>query len=227
MDRPARGPGRARPRRHGARRGPHLQAHADAPDTGPCGRDNAFQGSSVTIDWAWATESVGPPATPTPTATPRPPAPAPRRRTPPRHARAPAAGPRRAAAGAARPAPARARHARDHAVRQLRPAVPDPFSARVQTSPLARASARTLLRRRVFRCRRPRRLPSKGAAERRIRLRLTPRAVRTLKRTLHLRGRVAVVIVARVRGPAAGAHRHPPDRAQARGAQHRGGRPAR
>ncbi len=47
-------------------------------------------------------------------------------------------------------------------------------------------------------------LPSKGTAEGRIRLRLTPRAVRTLKRTLRHRGRVAVVIDARVRGSAGG-----------------------
>ncbi len=73
--------------------------------------------------------------------------------------------------------------------------------ARIQTSPLARASARTLLRRRVFHGLGIRRsLPSKGTAEGRIRLRLTPRAVRTLKRALHHRGRVAVVIDARVRG---------------------------
>jgi hypothetical protein len=57
------------------------------------------------------------------------------------------------------------------------------------------------MRRRVFRSLGgQRRLPSTGTAERRIRLRLTPRAVRTLKRTMHHRGRVAVVIVARVRG---------------------------
>ena len=75
------------------------------------------------------------------------------------------------------------------------------FRARIQTSPLARASARTLLRRHVFRALgAPRRLPIKGGAERRIRLRLTPRAVRTLKRTMHVRGRVAIVIEARVRG---------------------------
>ena len=50
------------------------------PDTGPAGRDNAVQGSSVTIDWAWATESVGPPAAPR--RRPRPPTPAPRRPAP-------------------------------------------------------------------------------------------------------------------------------------------------
>ena len=75
------------------------------------------------------------------------------------------------------------------------------FRARITTSPPARAAARTLQRRRVFRSLGGRRhLPSKGTAERRVRLRLTPRAVRTLKRTLHRRGRVAVVIEARVRG---------------------------
>jgi hypothetical protein len=43
------------------------------PDTDPRGRDNGVQGSSVTIDWAWTTESVGPVmVTPTPTATATP-----------------------------------------------------------------------------------------------------------------------------------------------------------
>ncbi|HET8952267.1 MAG TPA: hypothetical protein VFN44_17225, partial [Solirubrobacteraceae bacterium] len=49
------------------------------PDTGPNGRDNGVQGSSVTIDWAWTTESVDPPVvtpTATPSATPAPPGPA-------------------------------------------------------------------------------------------------------------------------------------------------------
>ena len=74
------------------------------------------------------------------------------------------------------------------------------FRARIRTSPPARASARTLLRRRVFRSLGAhRRLPATGA-ERRIRLRLTPRAVRVLKHAMHVRGRVAIVLDARVRG---------------------------
>ena len=75
------------------------------------------------------------------------------------------------------------------------------FRARIETSPLARASGRTLQRRGVFRkLGGARRLPGTGAAERRVRLRLTPRAARTLRRTMHYKARVAVVIVARVRG---------------------------
>ena len=179
------------------------------PDSGPAGRDNAVQGSSVTIDWAWATESVGPPsATPTPTAPATPDAPAP----------APVATP---AAAPERPLPVRAAvaprlqlripHQRVLGTRGItlygncdRPCLLS-LGARIQTAPLARASARTLLARRVFRRLHIRRsLPSKGTAEGRIRLRLTPRAVRILKRTLHHRGRVAVVIDARVRGSAGG-----------------------
>jgi hypothetical protein len=174
------------------------------PDTGPAGRDNAVQGSSVTIDWAWATEAVGPPAaTPTPTATAAPPGPT----TP---------GPATPATAPERPLPVRGGaprlelripHQRVLGTRGIwmfgscdRPCR-IAFKARIQTSPLARASARTLLRRRVFRSLgASRRLPSKGTGERRIRLRLTPRAVRTLKRTMHVRGRVAIVIDARVRG---------------------------
>jgi hypothetical protein len=75
------------------------------------------------------------------------------------------------------------------------------FRARIQSAPSARAAARTIQRRGVFRRRgAARRLPSKGTAERRLRLRRTSRAVRTLKCTLHREGRVAVVIVAKVRG---------------------------
>ena len=116
-------------------------------------------------------------------------------------ARGPAARARRAAAGAAHPAPARARHARDLVYGSCDRPCRITFRARIQTSPLARASARTLLRRRVFRALGAAAAAAEqGRAERRIRLRLTPRAVRTLKRTMHRRGRVAVVIEARVRG---------------------------
>jgi len=168
------------------------------PDTGPAGRDNSVQGSSVTIDWAWRTEAVAtePPvitATPTPT---------------------PPAGPPPVTVAPETPKPARGAprlnlwipHQRVLGTRGInvyggcdRPCRVA-FRSRIQTSPLARASARTLLRRRVFRALgAPRRLPIKGA-DRRIRLKLTPRAVRTLKGTMHLRGRVAIVVEARVRG---------------------------
>jgi len=175
------------------------------PDTGPGGRDNAVQGSSVTIDWAWATESVGPPsATPTPTPT--------EGGTPTPAATPTSAPPPTAVPQAPKPVPGAPRlnlwipHQRVLGTRGInvyggcdRPCRVS-FRARIQTSPLARASARTLLRRRVFRALgAPRRLPIKGA-DRRIRLKLTPRAVRTLKRTMRLRGRVAIVVVARVRG---------------------------
>ena len=180
------------------------------PDTGPAGRDNAVQGSSVTIDWAWAdgVRRAARHADPDPDG----------------HAGATA---RRRARGRSRPpsspeAPLPVRgaprlqlripHQRVLGTRGItlygncdRPCLLS-LGARIQTSPLARASARTLLRRRVFRGARrsARSLPSKGTAEGRIRLRLTPRAVRTLKRALHHRGRVAVVIDARVRGAGGG-----------------------
>ena len=190
------------------------------PDTGPHGRDNGVQGSSVTIDWAWTTESVGPPA-PTPTATPvatATPAPggggtpgAPGTPGTPGTPDAPVTGddhqPR-----PVRRAPRlelRIPHQRVLATRGISmygrcdQSCRLSFNARVTTSPVARAAARTLLRRRVFRALRGGRyLPSKGTGERRIRLKLTPRAVRTLKHTMHVRGRVAVVIVARARGAA-------------------------
>jgi hypothetical protein len=161
------------------------------PDTGPLGRDNAFQGSSVTIDWAWATEAITP--APTPTSTPAPTAtPAPAVTTP--------AIPR----GAPR-LDLRIPHQRVLATRGITMygscdrACRITFRASIRTSPKARASSRALMRGRVFRSRGvDRRLPAGG--ERKIALKLTPRAVHTLKRALHYRGRVAVVISARVRG---------------------------
>jgi len=181
------------------------------PDTGPRGRDNAVQGSSVTIDWAWTTESVGPPAPAPPTPTPTPPATTPPATVTP----APDASDAPVTGDDLEPRPVRRAprlelripHQRVLATRgiSLFGRCDQPcrisFKARVTTSPVARAAARTLQRRRVFRSLGGRRyLPSKGMAERRIRLRLTPRAVRTLKRTMHDRGRVAVVIYARARG---------------------------
>ena len=164
------------------------------PDTGPRGRDNGVQGSSVTIDWAWQTESVGPPAvTPTPTATTATATPArhPARHPPVTQPVTPPATEPEAPLPVRRGAPRlelRIPHQRVLGTRGIvvygrcdRPCR-TAFRARIQTSPLARASARTLLRRNVFRALgAPRRLPIKGDAERRIRLRLTPRAVRTLK----------------------------------------------
>ena len=181
------------------------------PDNGPAGRDNAVQGSSVTIDWAWATETLGGPTpTPTPTATPA--------ATPSATPAPPGPAAPQPAAPVATPEPplpvrgAPQLHLRIPRQRVLatrgismyarcdRPCRLS-FQARIETSPLARASGRTLQRRGVFRkLGGARRLPGTAAAERRVRLRLTPRAARTLRRTMHYKARVAVVIVARVRG---------------------------
>jgi hypothetical protein len=171
------------------------------PDTGPLGRDNAFQGSSVTIDWAWATEAIVPPAatpaTPATTAAPTPtPAPAP----------SPAPGPARQPIPRGAPRlDLRIPHQRVLATRGITMfgscdrACRIAFRATIRTAPKAHASSRALMRQRVFRSRgADRRLP--GGGERRIALQLTARAVRTLKQALHARGRVAVVIRARVRG---------------------------
>ena len=164
------------------------------PDTGPLGRDNAFQGSSVTIDWAWATEAITPPAaTPAPTAVPT--------TTP---APTPGPSPQPIPRGAPR-LELRIPHQRVLATRGItmfgscdRPCR-IAFRASIRTAPKAHASSRALMRQRVFRSRgADRRLP--GGDERRIALRLTARAVRTLKRALHDRGRVAVIVRARVRG---------------------------
>jgi len=168
------------------------------PDTGPNGRDNAVQGSSVTIDWAWATESVGPAPTPTATPAPEDPKPTPTAAPQPVPVPVPVRGAPRLTL--------RIPHQRVLSTRGIAlygscdRTCRVTFKARVRTAPLAGRKAKTLMRRRVFRrLGTKRRLPG-GAAERRIALRLTPRAVRRLKRALHSRGRVAVVVSARVRG---------------------------
>jgi hypothetical protein len=168
------------------------------PDRGPRGADNHVQGSSVTIDWAWTTEAEDPPvvvtptptpaaspaATPQPTATPEPPLPV--RGAPRLELRIP--------------------HQRVLATRGIsmfgscdRPCRVS-FRAQIRTAPLG-GRGRTVQRGRVFRrLGAARRLPSTGTAERRLHLRLTPRAIRTLKRTMRVHGRVAVVVAAKVRG---------------------------
>jgi hypothetical protein len=176
------------------------------PDTGPNGRDNGVQGSSVTIDWAWATESVGgPPPAQTPTPDPA----APPTATP-VAPDAPVTGDEDHQPQPVRRAPRlelRIPHQRVLATRgiSMYGRCDQPcrvaFTARITTAPVAGAASRTLQVGRVFKALRGRSyLPSKGSAERRLRLRLTPRAVRTLKRAMHVRSRVAVVIAARVRG---------------------------
>jgi hypothetical protein len=157
----------------------------------------------VTIDWAWRTEAVGPPAaTPTPTPTPTPdPGGRPTPHVPPTTVE-PEPPPVRGAPRLELRIPRQrvlGTRGIDVFGRCDRPCRVK-FRARIQTSPLARGSARTLQRRRVFRALgAPRWLPMKGA-DRRIRLRLTPRAVRTLKRTMRLRGRVAIVVEGTARG---------------------------
>ena len=164
------------------------------PDTGQHGSDNAFQGSSVTIDWAWATEQIA--VTPTPTPTPTPTAIAVPVKPPVRPV-TPAGAPR---------LELQIPHQRVLGTRGITMygscdrACRITFRATIRTAPRARISrARILMRSRIFRSRgAARRLPAN--AQRQIRLRLTKRAVRRLKRALHHRGRVAVVIKARVRG---------------------------
>jgi hypothetical protein len=171
------------------------------PDTGlppgPLGGDNALQGASVTVDWTWATESSVPPTptpTPTPSATPTvTPAPTP-------------VGLPTVIGGGAPRFDLRIPHQRVIKTRGISVfgTCDEPcqvtFRARIKTAPpRAKASARTLLRRGVFRSKgADRRLP--GGTERRMMLKLSRRGYRTLKRAIHRRGRAAVVVIARVRG---------------------------
>ena len=203
------------------------------PDTGPAGRDNAVQGSSVTIDWAWATESLGGPArdpdrhaaaaTPAP---PGPPAAAARR---PRHADRPSrrcrcAG-RRSCTCASR-ASACSPRAGSRCTAAATARAGSPSGRGSETSPLARASGAHAAAPAACSASsaarggcRARGRPSGGCAcgSRRARS-------RTLKRTMHYKARVA----RRDRRPRArsrrDADRDPPDRAQAPAAHRRLGR---
>jgi ribosomal protein L28 len=160
------------------------------PDTGQHGRDNAYQGSSVTIDWAWATEAIAPTPTATSTSTPT---------------AAPPPPPAKPVTLGAPRLDLRIPHQRVLGARGITMfgtcdrACRITFRASIRRAPRAHAASKALMRRRIFRSNgTARRLP--GGGERRIALKLTTRAVRTLKRELHVRARVVVVIKARVRG---------------------------
>jgi hypothetical protein len=72
------------------------------------------------------------------------------------------------------------------------------FGAVIETAPRGGSVGRVVMRGRVFRLAGSRRVLAPGP-ERRIRLRLTPRAVRRMRALLLVRGRTAVRIDARVR----------------------------
>lgn len=165
------------------------------PDSGPQGADNAYIGSELRMDYEWRAEPV-PAGTPGSTGTtPAPPA-----------ADGSAAPLPLAPASGAPRITIRLPHQRvmhTDAVRlfarcDVRCRVR--FSGRAVTAPRGlRARRVVLMRKRLFRGeRRPRALPV--TAERAVRLQLTRRGRRTLRRTLDTRGRVAVVITASVRG---------------------------
>jgi hypothetical protein len=169
--------------------------------SGPLAGDNALQGSSVRVDWAWQAESLAVVTpTPTPTATPT--------RTPTPVTKPPAAP----------PAPPQPVSGEDQAASVLTLRIPWQrvmttrgitvwgscdqlcrltFSAKVQTAP-RKGHRKTVMRGRVFRVRGTKRTLHPGA-ERRIKLRLTPQAVRRLHAVLLTRGRAGVQINARVR----------------------------
>jgi hypothetical protein len=164
---------------------------------GPMAGDNALQGATTQVDWTWHAEPMpGPAATPTPTPSP---AVTPAPTTAPRPITTPLDS--AAAASVLTLRIPWQRVMRTHGItvwgtcdRLCRLT----FSARVQTAPRHGGHRRTLLARRVFRVAGTRRTLQPGL-ERRIKLRLTPRAVRRLRSILLKRGRAAVLVRARVR----------------------------
>ncbi len=165
-----------------------LRLTATLPDTGvpvsAFAGDNALQGASVRMDWAWTAISVDP-LPPAPTPTPAPTA------TPPHNV--PAA-----------PLVLVLQQPRQRVLlhRQIRLrarcsiACTATLSATLQTAPYSWPWYRTLLRRKVIKPAKPVTLPAAGT--RWVRLNLTKKALRAATAALRARGRVSVLVTARV-----------------------------
>jgi hypothetical protein len=172
------------------------------PDTGrpagPLSGDNAFQGASTRVDWLWTATTPEPTPTPTPTAPPPvvPPAPMVTPDLP------------IVVGGGGSGAPRlvlRIPYQRVLASKGITMfgTCSEPcgvrFAAQIATAPKRATKARVLLRGKVFHGGRTERRLAPGA-EAPLRLKLTGRAVKTLKGTLRRQRRVAVVVTAVVRG---------------------------
>jgi hypothetical protein len=155
---------------------------------GPLSGDNALQGASMQVDWTWRAEALAAAITPAPTATPAPPV-------------APPPADVRAAASVLTLRIPWQRVLKTRGITvwgtcDRRCALS--FNARVQTAPKARtARVRTVMRAGVFRLAGRRRTLQPGV-ERRIKLQLTPEALRRLHALMLARGRAAVLVEARV-----------------------------
>jgi hypothetical protein len=172
-----------------------LRLTATLPDTGvpasPLGGDNALQGASVRMDWAWTAISVDPPppapTPPTPTAGP---APTPRS--------VPAAAPLVLVLSQPRQRVLVHRQIRLHARCSI--ACSTTLGATLQTAPGSWPRYRTLLAREVATPRKAVALPA--GATRWVRLDLTTTAMRVAQAELRAHGRVSVLVTAHVRSPA-------------------------
>jgi hypothetical protein len=174
---------------------------ATLPDGGvpasPLGGDNALQGGSIRVDWLWGAIALTPAVTPTPPRTPTP-APTVTRGLP---------TPQPIQSGGESPAASvltlripwqRVMMTRGITVRGTCDRLCRlTFTAKVQTAP-RHGHRRTVMGGKVFRVAGTRRTLPPGA-ERRIKLRLTPKAVLRLHQVLLTRGRAAVLVDARVR----------------------------
>jgi len=172
------------------------------PDSGPHGADNAYIGSALRMDYEWRAEPASAPAAPEQEPEPEPaPGPGP----------APPAGNHEDPPATAKPPGApritiRVPHQRvihTDAIRvfaRCDVACKVRFAGRIVTAPRSKRARRSvLLRKHLFRGEQRRRaLPV--TSERSLKLKLTRKGRRVLRRTLNRRGRVAVVITASVRG---------------------------
>jgi hypothetical protein len=175
---------------------------------GPLSGDNAFQGASMRVDWTWGADSPAPPVVP-PTTTPVPPVSTPAPPAPPVTPPAPpVAPPAPQVVGGSGGAPRlvlRIPRQRVIATRgiTLFGTCDEPcgvrFAASIATAPKRARLSRVLMRRKVFRGTRVERRLAPGA-EKAIKLKLTRRGLKTLKRTLRRKRRAAVTVIATVRG---------------------------
>jgi hypothetical protein len=175
---------------------------ATLPDTGvpagPTTGDNSLQGASMRVTWTWQAGPATPAATatPAPTATAAPPTPLPIQ-DPPQPGEP--GTPEWVAAVLKLEVPwQRVMVTRGVTLKATcQEACRLGFTARVETAP-KRGRRKTLMARRVFKLAGTRRSLPAGIPKR-IKLRLTPRAVKTLRRTLLTKGRAAVLVRVGVR----------------------------
>ena len=179
---------------------------------GPALGDNLLKGSRIELALRWQISDADPTPTPTPTATPTKPKPKPTKPAP------PAAPPAVTPAPGPTPSPVRPAlvHLRVPAQRVIKPrklavyAMCEVkcklrFSAKIDNAPKPAAKGKkakkrkTLMSKRVIKKAKRWFKAKRVGRERRFWLKLTPKALRRLKRQLHVKGRVGITVTAKMR----------------------------